>query len=136
MIVAGSRTVIDYMAVREMLLNYTKKHPGVKITWITGRASEGPDDMVYHFAKWDIPGNLIEMKADWDEHGKSAGFIRNAEMGDVADELILVWDGRSNGSGHMRDLMRRQGKTIDAKIVRLEDQAGRFDVFDFTRITI
>jgi len=90
--------------------------------------------MVYHFAKWDVPGTLIEMPADWNEHGKSAGFIRNAEMGDEADGLILVWDGRSNGSSHMRDVMRKQGKPIHTRVINVEDQAGGFELFDFTRI--
>lgn len=71
---------------------------------------EGPDDMVYHFAKWDVPGELIEMPADWDEHGKSAGYVRNAEMAVKADELELFWDGRSNGSRHMRETMNKYGK--------------------------
>jgi hypothetical protein len=116
-----------------MLLTFIKDNPGVKIAWISGRASEGPDDMVYHFAKWDVPGTLIEMPADWNE-GKAAGFIRNAEMGDRGDELILVWDGRSNGSKHMRDVMRALGKTIIARVINVEDQAGGFELFDFTRI--
>lgn len=43
--------------------------------------------------------------ADWDKHGKSAGYIRNKEMSEYADELIAYWDGKSNGTKNMIDLM-------------------------------
>lgn len=132
-VVAGSRVIIDYMVVREMLLTFIRDNPGKKIVWISGRAKEGPDDMVYHFAKWDVKGNLVEMPADWDQ-GRGAGFIRNAEMGNVADELILVWDGKSHGSAHMRDVMRKLGKNIHTRVVNIEDQGGAFEIFDFNRI--
>jgi hypothetical protein len=122
------------MIVREMLLSFMRDHPDVKITWISGRAAEGPDDMAYHFAKWDVESDVIEMKAKWDENGRGAGFIRNAEMAEIGDELILAWDGRSHGSKHMRDTMRKLSKTIHARVVNVEDQAGQFEVFDFTRI--
>ena len=36
--------------------------------------------------------------AKWEEYGISAGFIRNAEMGDFADAAIIFWDGESKGT--------------------------------------
>jgi Protein of unknown function (DUF2493). len=39
--------------------------------------------------------------ADWDEHGKSAGPIRNQEMADYADAVVAIWDGKSSGTHNM-----------------------------------
>lgn len=48
--------------------------------------------------------------ADWDKHGRSAGYIRNKEMSEYADELIAYWDGKSNGTKNMIDLMQAARK--------------------------
>ncbi len=38
----------------------------------------------------------------WNEHGKSAGPIRNAQMADYADALIAVWNGNEkSGTSNM-----------------------------------
>lgn len=124
----------NYMAVRNRLLKFKANHPNTKIVWITGRAGEGPDDMVYHFARWEAGDEWIDFFADWDEYGKSAGFIRNADMAEAGQELILIWDGRSNGSAHMRDTMRKLNKPLHVYIDDVDDCAGDFEVFDFTQI--
>jgi hypothetical protein len=37
--------------------------------------------------------------ADWDKHGKAAGFIRNAEMANAGANICFAfWDGRSRGT--------------------------------------
>lgn len=40
-------------------------------------------------------------KAEWGNHGKVAGIIRNLEMAAKADCLVAFWDGRSRGTRHM-----------------------------------
>ena len=39
--------------------------------------------------------------ADWDKYGRAAGSIRNKQMAEVADALLLFWDGKSRGSANM-----------------------------------
>lgn len=53
--------------------------------------------------------------ANWDEYGKSAGPIRNKQMADYADALILFWDGTSKGSKSMLDLAEAKGLKIFVK---------------------
>ena len=48
--------------------------------------------------------------AQWDTYGKSAGYIRNAEMADYADALIAFWDGQSKGTAHMIQTMKIKKK--------------------------
>lgn len=56
--------------------------------------------------------------AQWQEHGKSAGPIRNRDMAKYADALLLIWDGESRGSKNMRDEMMKVGKPIYEVILR------------------
>lgn len=50
-----------------------------------------------------------QFPADWDKHGKSAGYRRNSDMADYADALIALWDGKSKGTKHMIDLATKKG---------------------------
>jgi len=58
-----------------------------------------------------------EFPADWEKHGKAAGIIRNKEMGDYADALVAVWDGKSRGTAHMIEYMQSLGKPVFIRIV-------------------
>jgi len=55
---------------------------------------------------------LKQFPADWDKHGKAAGFIRNEEMAKYADSLIAFWDGKSKGTKHMIDLAKKYNLKI------------------------
>ncbi len=46
--------------------------------------------------------------ADWDKHGKKAGYIRNAEMVAMEpDYAIIFWDGQSRGTAHTLNLIKQ-----------------------------
>lgn len=55
---------------------------------------------------------LTVMEADWQEHGKAAGPIRNEEMAKAGDALLLIWDGESRGSANMKQQMEKLGKPV------------------------
>jgi hypothetical protein len=55
--------------------------------------------------------------ADWDTHGKAAGFIRNEEMAKLGAALcIAFWDGRSTGTQDMMTRAEKHG--IPVEVVR------------------
>lgn len=55
--------------------------------------------------------------ADWSKHGKAAGPIRNREMADYADALVLIWDGESRGSANMLHEATKRGlRVIEVRI--------------------
>ncbi len=72
---------------------------------VSGRA-RGADKMGEDWAKRH--GIKIDpFVPNWRPNGvfdKSAGYKRNEEMAASADALIAVWDGKSSGTGHMRDI--------------------------------
>lgn len=59
-----------------------------------------------------------QVKADWDKHGKAAGPIRNKEMAELGDSLLLIWDGESRGSASMKKCMQDLGKPIYEVILK------------------
>ena len=99
-IIAGSRDISDYEIVRQAVMTsgYWKQF-GRKIEVVCGMA-KGVDMLGYEFAK---KNDLVVHKfpADWLNHGKAAGHIRNREMGiftkAAGGRLLAVWDGKSTG---------------------------------------
>ena len=132
-IVAGSRTVQDYAFFRKALIKHIASLGNVKVEIVCGRAAQGPDDMGYHFSKWDqndLGTSVKEFPANWDD-GKSAGYVRNCKMGDYADQLFMIQDGVSRGSKHMLEYMRKLQKPFKSFIVDPEHMDGDFEIYNF-----
>lgn len=117
-IIAGGRDFdcnSDYLfRIDKLIQNYydikTMEHLSGGLEMVTGTA-KGADQIPYYYKVWhDVP--IKEFPADWDKHGKSAGFIRNAEMADYSDALIAFWDGKSRGTKHMIDTAKAKGLNI------------------------
>jgi len=105
--VIGSRDFNDYALMQLVLLEYCAKND---VTIVSGGA-RGADKYAEMFAnEYHIP-TIIKL-ADWDNLGKSAGYIRNAEIVNECDEVVAFWDGKSKGSKHTIDLARKKGKTV------------------------
>ncbi len=56
--------------------------------------------------------------ADWTTHGRAAGPIRNRQMAEYADALLLIWDGKSRGSANMKKEMGSLGKPVYEYVVQ------------------
>ena len=107
-IIAGGRDFKDYdyltTKVDAMLINKAKTH---KIVVVSGMA-KGADSLAIKYSQ-DKGYELKGMAADWDTHGKKAGYLRNQDMCDYADALIAFHDTKSRGTRNMIDI------TIKAK---------------------
>ena len=81
------------------------------ITMIISGGARGADKMAAEYAvKNGIP--YKEFPADWNRHGKSAGYIRNKEIVKNADEVIAFWNGNSKGTAHTIRLAEEAGKPV------------------------
>ena len=79
------------------------------ITEVVSGTARGADSIGEQWARGrDIPVKRFE--PDWGQYGKSAGFIRNSEMGAYADAAICFWNGKSAGTKHMIQTMKFQHK--------------------------
>jgi len=54
--------------------------------------------------------------ADWNAHGKSAGYKRNTVMAEHAEALIALWDGKSRGTAHMIEIAKRHGLRVHVEM--------------------
>ena len=103
-IIAGSRNFNNYEFLKEKIENLN-----IQIDEVICGGARGADTLGKRYAiEHDIP--VKEFPAKWDKFGKSAGFIRNKQMGDYADYLIAFWDGRSHGTYYMIEYMKMIGK--------------------------
>ncbi len=55
---------------------------------------------------------VTRFPANWKKYGRSAGHIRNREMGNYADALIALWDGESPGTKGMIEYMQSLNKPV------------------------
>ena len=105
-IIAGGRDFNNYDLLKTKCDKIFTKSKNLEI--VSGKA-KGVDSLGELYAKEnDFP--IKEFYADWNMYGKSAGVIRNSEMGDYADALIAFWDGKSPGTKHMIDYMKKLNK--------------------------
>ena len=113
-IIAGSRVINNYDLIKSAIIE-----SGFKIDEIVCGRARGVDLLGERYGlENNIP--VINFIAEWDFYGRSAGYIRNERMAKYVGKggfLILIWDGISKGSGHMRDLAKKYGLTIFEKIV-------------------
>lgn len=110
-IIAGGRDFDDYELLRDKcdfkLSALDRTH---LITIISGGA-RGADKLAQRYAR-ERNYVLKIMNADWDTHGKSAGYVRNQEMSDCAQYLIAFWDKRSRGTKHMIDIATKARRGV------------------------
>lgn len=108
-IIAGGRDFNDYELLRTSCDKILSSVEG-EIEIISGTA-KGTDSLGIQYAK-ERGYKLKEFPADWDAHGKAAGYIRNKQMAEYAEALIAFYDGTSKGSGHMIELAKSAGLKI------------------------
>ncbi len=113
LIIAGSRhfeltySSVDFIVGILKLQDIQVHH----IVEVVSGGAKGIDSVGESFAKaGGIP--IKQFLPDWDKYGKSAGPIRNEQMAEYADALLLIWDGKSKGSLNMRRNMLVRHKPI------------------------
>lgn len=109
-IIAGSRNISDY----QYFCNFMQTlYMADQITEVVCGMASGVDIMGKRWAEEKgIP--VKKMPANWSLYGKAADPIRNKEMAEYADVLIILWDGKSKGSQNMLN----NAKIKDLKIIQ------------------
>lgn len=101
--IAGSRTFDDYNQLVLEAKTFIVEEIKTRNIIIVSGTARGADSLGEDFGK-QFGMTIEEYPADWDQFGKSAGYIRNKEMAQVSDYALIFWDGKSKGTKHMIDL--------------------------------
>lgn len=104
--VVGSRTI-------EIELN--EYIPGNLECLVSGGA-KGVDSCVRKIAeKQGI--KLIEFFPDYKRYGRAAPIVRNKQIIEYADKVLVFWNGASKGSKFIIEECKRQGKDFEVYII-------------------
>lgn len=115
-IIAGSRDINSYEEVCKAI-----QDSGFVIREVVSGKARGVDTLGERWAKEnDVP--IKDCYADWDKLGKKAGPIRNQEMAEYAEALILIYDGVSRGSSDMLERAKKKGLQIHVHIVEKNEK--------------
>lgn len=106
--VVGSRKYPDLGFVREFVRRLARRDPGATI--VSGNAP-GVDRAAEVAARAAGLG-VVSIPADWDAHGRGAGFVRNGEIVQKCDAVAAFWDGNSKGTADTVGKAEVAGKSV------------------------
>lgn len=107
LIIAGSRSFSLFGLLKKSCDEFLGDDVGNKgkVAVISGTA-KGADRLGERYAA-ERGFTLLRYPADWFNHGKQAGVIRNDEMAQNATAAIVFWDGTSPGTKNMIEAAKR-----------------------------
>ena len=103
LMIAGSRKIMNFD-----LSAYIPN--GVDLI-ITGGAN-GVDSLAEKYADSHKLSKLV-LRPQYNHYGKAAPLKRNEEMVSVADEILVIWDGKSKGTNYTIEYAKKLGKKIN-----------------------
>lgn len=123
LIIAGSRTLYPTGKLIDTILDEI----GIFPSEIISGGADGVDSCAKEFCRYEyerfhhyqIP--YTEIPADWVKFGKMAGPIRNKQMAEEGDALLLIWDGESPGSANMKKEMLFKKKPVYEVILKVHN---------------
>lgn len=114
-IIAGTRMFADYTLLCSSCDKLLSQKGLTHDIIIVSGTARGADKLGERYAK-ERGYNVELFPADWENKGRAAGYIRNADMANNADALIAFWDGTSHGTAHMIDIARK--KNLPVRVIR------------------
>ena len=100
LLIAGSRSIkkfnLDTVVPRDTKL-------------IISGGAQGMDTIAEEYADKHNISKLI-LRPQYKIYGKSAPLRRNEQMVDIADQIVLIWDGISKGAKHTLEYAKKTNK--------------------------
>lgn len=100
-LVTGSRDWRDVQAVRDALVRVADTWQRESIVLVSGACPTGADAIAERLARREFGWAVERHPAEWNVHGKGAGFKRNAHMVQLGADLCLAFiRNGSRGASH------------------------------------
>lgn len=108
-LVTGSRDWTDKRSIAKKLCLFIRPTDGQVVTLVSGNCPMGADFMAEEVAR-NLEWNVELHPANWELHGKRAGFIRNQEMVNAGADLCLAFiKNKSKGATMTANLSEEAG---------------------------
>ena len=102
LLIAGSRDIENFEL---------EKYIPDDVELIISGGAKGVDTLAEKIADKRKISKLI-MRPNYARYGKGAAIIRNHKMVDIADRVVLLWNGSSRGTKQTLDYAKAQGKPV------------------------
>ncbi len=109
LVVAGCRDFHDYSVASSEIHKHLQKLDADYSVIIVSGCAEGADKLGERYAS-EHNLTVERFPAEWDKYGKYAGPRRNAQMAQVADAVLVFWDGKSKGTKNMIENAKKANK--------------------------
>ena len=122
-VVAGGRNIPQMIAYGEIVkLRAANDNAFCHATEIVCGYAKGADLAGKQYGDtYGLP--VIPFKPEYDKYGRfRAPKIRNSKMAVYGDALLLIWDGKSGGSRHMKEAMVALNKPVYEIILETKDE--------------
>lgn len=121
-VVAGSRDFQNYQLLKATVSQILSAKLLTHSVEIVSGTCRGADKLGERFAK-EFGLSVREFPADWDKHGRAAGPIRNRQMAEYADAVIVFLPPNSRGSKSMMTIAGDLGKPL--RVICIDDDGNR-----------
>lgn len=106
--IVGSRDRLNWARVKGQIGELVNRHD---VGLIVSGGAIGVDRLGETMAL--AAGKRVHsIRPDWEKFGKSAGFRRNVQIVEMADEVHAFWDGKSKGTKHTIDIATKMKKPV------------------------
>ena len=110
LLVVGSRNIKEFD-----LSGYIPKETEL----IISGGADGVDSIAEEYADNNKISKLI-LRPNYHKYGKAAPIKRNEVMVDIADAVLIIWDGISRGSMYTLKYAQKKNKTLNLITVKKE----------------
>ena len=102
LLIVGSRSITDFDL---------SPHIADDVNAIISGGARGIDSLAERYADQHRLSKYI-LRPRYDLYGRAAPFKRNEQMVDIADAVLVIWDGHSKGAEHTLKYAKRINKPI------------------------
>lgn len=107
LLIVGSRNITNFS-----LLEHIPK----ETTLIISGGASGVDRLAEEYADTHRISKLI-LRPEYAKYGKVAPLKRNETMVELADEVLIIWDGASKGAKYTADFAKKKNKPLTLLVV-------------------
>ena len=112
LLIVGSRNITNYDL---------SPHISSQTSLIISGGAHGIDTLAEQYADQHRISKLI-LRPDYSHYKKVAPIKRNQQMVDLADEVLVIWDGKSKGTLHTIEYAKKAQKVINVIISRQDTE--------------